>query len=73
MCCSKTKKWIIGLLLLAAVVAVICYVVSMKEGTSQNKGTLVQSVKDGGELLQEKLKDGSMFLCEKISKAARKI
>ncbi len=73
MCCSKTKKWIIGLLLLAAVVAVICYVVSMKEGNSQNKGTLVQSVKDGGELLQEKLKDGSMFLCEKISKAARKI
>lgn len=84
MSCGKTKKWIIGILLLATAVAVVGYVVTMEGKGTQNKGTLVRAVKeegemmkeklkDGGEFLQEKLKDGSMFLCEKMNKAARKL
>lgn len=84
MSCSKTKKWMIVLFLLAAAVAVAVYMAAMQGKGTQNKGTLVRAVegndgmikeklKDGGEFLQEKLKDGSMFLCEKMNRAARKL
>ena len=84
MSCSKTKKWIIGILFLAAAMAVTGYVMTTQGKESLNKGTLVRAVrsesgmvkeklKDGGEFLQEKMKDGSMFLCEKINRAAGKL
>ena len=49
MCCSRTKKWIIGMLLLAAVAAVAAGCLMNKRDTLQeSRGTLVKAVKDGG-------------------------
>lgn len=73
MCCSRTKKWIIGLLLLIVTIGVIGYVVSMEDKGTQNKGTLVRAVKDEKDMMKEKIKEGSLFLCEKMNKAARKL
>lgn len=71
---SRTKRWIIGLLLLAAVVAVAAgYMLSGKASESGNKGTLVRMFRDGGHAAAEALKDGEEFLCEKIEKVAKSL
>ena len=82
MCCSRTKKWIIGMLLLAAVAAVAAGCLMNKRDTLQeSRGTLVKAVKDGGEMVCDRLKDGGEmvregledgreFLCGKLKQSA---
>ncbi|HIZ44681.1 MAG TPA: hypothetical protein H9672_08205 [Firmicutes bacterium] len=73
MCMSKRKKWIICLLLAAAAAVAIGYAASSGREEPENKGTLVQAVKDEGAMLKEKIRDGSMYICEKMNRAARKL
>ena len=73
MCMSKRKKWIICLLLAAAAAVAIGYAASSRREEPENKGTLVQAVKDEGAMLKEKIRDGSMYICEKMNRAARKL
>lgn len=73
MCMSKRKKWIICLLLAAAAAVAIGYAASSGREEPENKGTLVQAVKDESAMLKEKIRDGSMYICEKMNRAARKL